>query len=226
MLIRSAALGQVFNQAAAGSIELRQQGGLELLKVPAMRVPRCVGIGSPRHGDEPRASFNQPSRQQHALAVNVAAIAVAHVGRFVCELECLLCFVGCQQIERLTLEVTHGVKMRLPRIAQTAIECSQQTTTLQHPLCRDTGGQRQIAHVKLRRVGVVQNPERIVGRSHEAREKPRLQRACRTFFRLIRQGDVRQHSGTRRSQLGENRRLARHGRVRLTPHKRRRRANC
>jgi hypothetical protein len=48
-----------------------------MLKVLTVRVPEVLAVVVPVDRDETHARLNQPPRQQQALAVDVAAVAIA-----------------------------------------------------------------------------------------------------------------------------------------------------
>ena len=77
MRFEHAAGDQVVEQARKGGVELGEQGVLERGEVVAVGVPGGVGVGRPRDARDARAGLDQPSGEQHALAVDVPAVAVA-----------------------------------------------------------------------------------------------------------------------------------------------------
>ena len=151
-------------------VELRQQFVLELGEVVAVRVPGGVGVRCPGDAGDARAGLDQPPRQQHALTVDVAAVAVAHRGRLAVELKRLLGRWRGEQVEGPGLEAVHlpggRFAVRPPRRSRRAGARGRRVGR------RRRRRQAQLRHGESRGVRIAQDEQRVADAAEQPPKKP------------------------------------------------------
>ena len=139
-----------------------------------MRVPGGVGVGRPRDAGDPRAGLDQPPRQEHALAVDVAAVGIAQAGVLAVELERAPGRRGGEQIERPGLEAVHLLEPPVARACRPHRATPARSRL--RPLNRagpTPSGSPSSGMPKFGRVGIAEHEQRIVAfRPSQPPKKP------------------------------------------------------
>ena len=142
---QQSALVHVLEQRRETAIELRAMQVLQRSEIRGVRVPGvdfriAVGDRRPVHLHEPGAGFDQSPRHQQALPERGHAVALAHLVRFLGEIEGVARLAGQHEIEGLAvILVDRLVVQRLLEIAHRSVDALQQlepvlqTDLAEHP---------------------------------------------------------------------------------------------
>ncbi len=102
-VIEHSAIFKIAEHCAESLIGWGYQVVFQSLKVVSVSVPEVAAVVVPVDGDEGHAVFKKSSSQQHALAMNIAAISITSGIGFTCEIKSLPNRWGSQQSEGFQL---------------------------------------------------------------------------------------------------------------------------
>src|ERR1700732_4389581 len=125
-----------------------------------MRVPGGVGVGRPGDASDARACLDQATRQENALAINIAAIGIADCRRLLIELERLAGGRGSEQVKGFRLKSVHVLENAVVLATAIAFEKLDETLPCVQPVQTYLRAGRQLEQSETGSVGVAEHEER------------------------------------------------------------------